>query len=335
MLVTAILLTVVASTASSIGKALQKEATKNLPKFSIDNEKIFQQYKQSSTWLSGVALDVAGGIVQTAAFALAPVSILQPVSGIGLVGLSLYSHFYLKENLKLEEWIAVGVASLGTIALGTSSGGTTDDGQQPGSLRMIGTLVLVGYGVLAKMTEIREKHAKHQKGLSKVSAALYGLQAGGCFGLSASTIRTGFLMASGRRWTWGPFGIMCGIALSSYGFVLQTCGLKEGSAVVVCTCVAVVAMVVGVLVGIVGLAEPLPTSLGAIFIRCLSWICILYGIVILSGGTALLKDIVAHGLHLVPARVWHHIPDGVALKIKNWVHHHEHGLPSSNSERKQ
>ena len=82
MIVVAILLTIVASTASSVGKAMQKEATKNLPKFSIENDKIFQQYRQCSTWVSGVALDVAGGIVQTVAFAMAPVSILQPISGI-------------------------------------------------------------------------------------------------------------------------------------------------------------------------------------------------------------------------------------------------------------
>jgi len=33
--------------------------------------------------------------------------------------------------------------------------------------------------------------------------------------------------------------------MSSYGFVLQTGGLKEGSAVIVCTCLAVSSMFIG------------------------------------------------------------------------------------------
>lgn len=319
-MIVAILLTIVASTASSIGKAMQKEATSNLPKFSIENEKIFQQYRQSSTWVSGVSLDIAGGIVQTVAFAMAPVSILQPISGVGLVGLALYSHFYMNDNLNMEEWVAVGVAGVGTLGLGMSSGGGQGGGEmQPGFLRMVGVLVVMGYIVLHKMSQMREEYSKGQKGLSKISAALYGLQSGGCFGLSAVTIRTGFIMAAGRRWTWAPFGVICGVALSSYGFVLQTCGLKEGSAVIVCTCVAVVSMVVGVLVGIVGLAEPMPLTYGSIMIRLWSWMCILYGIIVLSGGTKLLKEMAAYGVQLIPAHVWHKVPDHIAVKIKNWV----------------
>lgn len=336
LLVSAILLTIVASTASSIGKAMQKEATKNLPKFSIENEKIFQQYRQCSTWVSGVSLDIVGGVVQTAAFAMAPVSILQPISGIGLVGLALYSHFYLNDNLNVEEWMAVGVAGLGTVGLGMSSGLGSEDGEsseaRPGFLRMVGVLGLVGYLVLHRMNKIREEYSKSQKGLSKISAALYGLQAGGCFGLSATTIRTGFIMAAGRRWTWAPFGVICGVALSSYGFVLQTCGLKEGSAVIVCTCVAVISMVVGVVVGIVGLAEPMPSSPGAIMVRLWSWSFILYGIIVLSGGTKLLKEIVAYVIQLIPAHIWHRVPDHIAVKIKNWVVNVQHdqnlGSPS-------
>lgn len=333
VVIIAILLTVVASTACSIGKALQKEATSNLPKFSLDNEKVIQQYRQSGTWLVGVALDVGGGIVQTVAFAMAPVSLLQPVSGIGLVGLALYSHFYLRENLRSEEWMAVGIATLGTVGLGsTSGGGVEQEEAQPGAIRMIFTLLAVGYGVV-KMTGVRERYMKGQKGLSKVSAALYGLQAGGCFGLSASTIRTGFIMASSRRWTWAPFGLICGVALSSYGFVLQTCGLKEGSAVIVCTCVAVVAMVVGVVVGILGLGESMPSSPGSLIVRLCSWACIMYGVVVLSGGVKVVRELIAAGIGLIPARYWHHVPDGIAVKMKNWMNsvQHDQGLPEKHA----
>ena len=330
----AILLTVVASTACSIGKALQKEATRHLPKFSVD-EKILQQYIYDRTWVIGLAADVVGGIVQTLAFAMAPVSILQPVSGVGLVGLGVYSHFYMKEMLHKTEWIAVAVAGVGTIGLGmsSSSGSDSQADAPPGFFRIIITLSVASYGINF-LSKLRERQAKESKGLSKAVAALYGLQAGGCFGLSASVIRTGFLLASFKRWTWAPFGILCGIALSSTGFVLQTCGLKEGTAVVVCTCVAVTAMVVGVVVGIVGLGESMPSSSGAIVLRMLSWASILYGVVVLSGGAKLVRETIGILIQKIPTQYWHHIPPHVAVKIKNWALH-EHGLPEVSSVHEQ
>ena len=55
------------------------------------------------------------------------------------------------------------------------------------------------------------------------------------------------------------------------------------SAVIVCTLAAVSAMVTGVVVGVVGLAEPLPQSAGAAVVRLASWGCVLLGV---AGGAA-------------------------------------------------
>lgn len=164
----AILITVVSSTSCSVGKALQKEATRHLPRFSAGDSKILAQYLQSRLWLTGLAADVGGAVLQIAAFAMAPVrctrvrrcmppaaglqharcclpsllraeppliqlhsstvppraqvSIVQPISGVGLVGLALYSHVFLKERLHGVEWGAVALAFVGTLGLGATSG---------------------------------------------------------------------------------------------------------------------------------------------------------------------------------------------------------------------
>ena len=93
----AILVTVVASTGNNVGKALQKDATRGLPRFSLES-KIFLQYLRSRQWLAGLAADLAGALLMIAAFALAPVSVVQPVSSIGLVTLAVFSHFYLQAS---------------------------------------------------------------------------------------------------------------------------------------------------------------------------------------------------------------------------------------------
>ena len=36
-------------------------------------------------------------------------------------------------------------------------------------------------------------------------------------------------------------------------------------------------------------------------------------------GTKLLKEMAAHLVQLVPAHVWHKVPDHIPVKIKNWV----------------
>ncbi len=82
----AIAITVVASTGNNIGKALQKEATRKLPRFSLEPA-ILVQYVRSRQWLAGLAADLAGALLMIAAFALAPVS--QQLPWQFLCGLSL------------------------------------------------------------------------------------------------------------------------------------------------------------------------------------------------------------------------------------------------------
>ena len=73
----AILVTVLASTGNNVGKALQKEATRTLPRFSMD-PKIVQQYVRSRAWLMGLVSDLAGALLMIVAFSLAPVRLLWP-----------------------------------------------------------------------------------------------------------------------------------------------------------------------------------------------------------------------------------------------------------------
>ncbi|GFH27022.1 probable magnesium transporter, partial [Haematococcus lacustris] len=56
-----------------------------------------------------------------AAFAQAPVSVVQPVSAVGLAILLIFSHFYLKERLRPAEWLSACIAFAGVLGLGVSS----------------------------------------------------------------------------------------------------------------------------------------------------------------------------------------------------------------------
>eukprot|EP00884_Botryococcus_braunii_P012214 jgi/Botrbrau1/20994/Bobra.0144s0012.2 len=285
----AILVTLVAATGNNVGKALQKDATRTLPRFSLETQ-ILLQYLRSRQWLTGVAADLSGALLMIAAFALAPVSLVQPVSGVGLVTLAIFSHFYLEERLKWGEWAATAVAAAGTVLLGASTEDTPPGAPRtpPNQARVAVVLLACVAGVGAvSLLRLGTYGQRRKPGPSaRASAALFGLQAGCCFGLSAASCRSGFLLASHGSWLAAPLGLLCSVGLSSAGFMLQTVGLKDGNSVVVCTCAAVTSMVSGVVVGIMALGEGLPSSWQLRAVRFLAWILIMLGVAVLATGWA-------------------------------------------------
>lgn len=59
---------------------------------------------------------------------------MQPISGVGLVGLAVYSHLFLKERLHGVEWGAVALAFVGTLGLGATSSDGGSGGGDPGGV---------------------------------------------------------------------------------------------------------------------------------------------------------------------------------------------------------
>ena len=115
-------MTLFASTSINIGKALQKKGTKSLPKLTFKKD-VLKTYFSNETWKFGLGLDVIGGLMMIVALAIAPVSVVQPVSAGGVAILAGFSHVFLDEKLREKEWIGVWCAVLGTIGIGWTTGG--------------------------------------------------------------------------------------------------------------------------------------------------------------------------------------------------------------------
>ncbi|GFH23043.1 probable magnesium transporter, partial [Haematococcus lacustris] len=82
-----------------------KQATRTLPKLTLRPE-VLRLYLASSTWVLGTGLDLLGAVLMIAAFAQAPVSVVQPVSAVGL------------ERLRPAEWLSACIAFAGVLGLG-------------------------------------------------------------------------------------------------------------------------------------------------------------------------------------------------------------------------
>ncbi|RID42287.1 hypothetical protein BRARA_J02187 [Brassica rapa] len=112
-----ICLTLAATAGNNIGKVLQKKGTIILPPLSL-KLKVIRAYAVNKPWALGFIMDIFGALLMLRALSLAPVSVVQPVSGCGLAILSVFSHFYLKEVMNVFDWIGITVAGIGTIGVG-------------------------------------------------------------------------------------------------------------------------------------------------------------------------------------------------------------------------
>ena len=298
-LVVGVLATVVASGCINVGKALQKKGIQSLPRLGPSFDlKVLREYAQHRTWLTGILLDLGGGLLSIVALSHAPVSVVQPISSGGLSVLAVFSHVYLDERLSRREWAAVGLAVAGTVGVAATAPPASSDADAmfsfSGLLVLLLILSLAGSamrGALrrAKATVRRGSQAAGQPGTLAASASArleelsFGAVAGAAYALSASSCRAGLLAYSYAQPAalQGPAlvaGLVASGGLTAAGVVAQTRGLKDGSAMVISTVAAVVAMVVGLLAGILCLGEHAPATSGGQLAWACSWAAIAAGV---------------------------------------------------------
>ncbi|KAF6157222.1 hypothetical protein GIB67_041683 [Kingdonia uniflora] len=80
--------------------------------------KVLRAYAFNKAWIVGFLMDIFGALLMLRALSLAPVSVIQPVSGCGLAILCIFSHFHLKEVMNAIDWLGIALAGVGTIGVG-------------------------------------------------------------------------------------------------------------------------------------------------------------------------------------------------------------------------
>ncbi|XP_039115629.1 LOW QUALITY PROTEIN: probable magnesium transporter NIPA9 [Dioscorea cayenensis subsp. rotundata] len=285
-----IFLTLIATAGNNIGKVFQKKGTVILPPLSF-KLKVIRAYAFNKLWIIGFLMDIVGALLMLRALSLAPVSVIQPVSGCGLAILSVFSHFYLKEVMNTLDWVGIAFAGAGTIGVGV--GGEEQDVSSVSLLRLPWLLFAVAilFVLLNTWLHIYKSKRREQELMQSevVEEIIFGLESGILFGMASVISKLGFMFSSlGFSKILVPICITISICCSATGFVYQTRGLKHGRAIVVSTCAAVASIVTGVLAGMLALGEQMPSAPSARLFLLLGWILIISGVILLVSSTKLI-----------------------------------------------
>ncbi|XP_015884362.1 probable magnesium transporter NIPA9 isoform X1 [Ziziphus jujuba] len=300
-----ICLTLAATAGNNIGKVLQKKGTVILPPLSF-KFKVIRAYAFNKAWVIGFLMDILGALLMLRALSLAPVSVIQPVSGCGLAILSIFSHFYLKETMNAVDWLGITLAGIGTIGVG--AGGEEQEASAISIFHLpwLAIIVAIVFVLLNGWLRIC-RHQRREQELMEyevVEEIIYGLESGILFGMASVISKMGFLfLEQGFPRMLVPTCISISISCSGTGFYYQTRGLKHGRAIVVSTCAAVASIVTGVLAGMLALGERLPSAPTARLSLLLGWLLIIVGVILLVSSTRLVR--------LLPKPLRHFVASGV------------------------
>ena len=251
------------------------------------------RYFTQPTWVLGLSLDIIGALIGLASLSILPISVAQPIFANGLVLLSLFSYFYLKEQLTRVHWVGVVVCFCGTLLLAFTLQAT--DWSRVDLSAMLSrklpialVIVIIALPVLEFVQPSLEGQASNrmkQQGAAIVELCT-GLQAGMCVGVGNAGIAGGLQALShgavGAEII-GAFGVVgTSVALVGLQTVFATRGYYYGRAVVITAYITLVSLSAGILMGLLVLDEPWPSDIGMSLLRAFALVATILGVTMLN-----------------------------------------------------
>jgi cytochrome b subunit of formate dehydrogenase len=273
----AILIAIIATSLMNVGLAFQKKQASEMPKIDVDSKAAAKAFVKNRTWRLGLAGMLVGFGIYAWVAGEAPISIIQPTLGMGLVVLACFSVFYLHEKLKPIEWAAVVGMMIGLILLGLSAAGEHSEGELKIGVLVIITifvLCIVGIAYLARKW-LKQKEVSLEWLLGVITGLFIGL---GALYLKASWNASD---AGNHVLAYAVFVPATAVFFIS-GIAIMQSGFQHGTAMIVVALEAVVNKIVAIIGGMISLGEYLPEDPKLATLRILAFVLLLGGSGVLS-----------------------------------------------------
>jgi hypothetical protein len=171
--IAAIALAAVAAALMALSTSLQALEARDTPREEALRLDLLQRLVQRRRWLIGSAAGVVAWPVQAVALALGSIAVVQPAFGFGLVMLLVLGVRLLQEPVGRREISGVAAIAVAVGVLGWAAPATT------GSFTRVGSLVVIGWVVLAALAPLVLRALGWRNGLATSVAAGIGWAAVG------------------------------------------------------------------------------------------------------------------------------------------------------------
>ncbi|MDI6873663.1 MAG: hypothetical protein QME89_00925 [Actinomycetota bacterium] len=278
----AIILAMVATTMINYSGYMQKRELDKLPL--IGSQKPLQTAKaflSCRPWLEAQGLQFAGTFIKGIAVGLAPLSVVQPINTAGIAVLAVLAITKLGERPSISDWLGIGTIVVGLFMLGRSLIGV------PSRAFSYNPVVLwffvIFFFLVAGLSLFNGITKKGEQAPNLIAVA-----SGVLVGITAVLIKLAWNDFGSRFWLHGfrhalasPF-IWMVFFLPFVTLVLDQMAMQRGKAIVVVPITTGMSNLIPIIVGIVAMHEPMPSSAGMFLLRLGSFVFIIGGAVILS-----------------------------------------------------
>jgi drug/metabolite transporter (DMT)-like permease len=274
-----IVLITVFAVSVNLGVVFQKQAADTLPQLSLGKgfSGTILAFLTSKKWMAGLIISGIGWGFFVWALTFTPISLARSIQGSGFVVLAFFSLFFLNHHLKVSEWAAVAVVTLGIVALGLSEQAQEQTVSVISPIRFFSG---VGISCAVCMLVYLSRYAwKDELNLLIVFSIVSGAFAGlGDVFTRALTIEIGskaYLLA---------FGAMFPLLIFFYitQIFILTRAYQHGRAIVAIAVNDFCARLIAIFIGIFAMGESLPVDPMHRWLRLAGFIMVLFGTILLA-----------------------------------------------------
>jgi drug/metabolite transporter (DMT)-like permease len=231
----AVAVALLATTAYHLGLIAEKRALRRMPAIDARHPvALLRTVLSTPAWLAGFALMLCGFGLQVVALTLAPVSVVQPVLGSGVVILLIASRLVLREKLGRTELACVLAMAASIVVIALSAVGAAGRvGHQASGIWIAAVavptfLLALGLGARALRPAATGRHRQPAVGVSfgVASGLLYGLATLAIKALSGTLVHHSIGLALLIAVASSPFPYMT-VGCSAVGLLIFQTGLQR------------------------------------------------------------------------------------------------------------
>jgi uncharacterized membrane protein len=282
ILTLAVILALIATTMINYSGYMQKRELDKLPL--IGSQKPLQTIRAfiaCRPWLEAQGLQLSGTLIKAVAVGLAPLSVVQPINTAGIAVLAVLAITKLGEKPSLWDWLGIGTIIVGLIMLGRTLIGVPSKSFSYNPFVL--WFFILFFFLVAGVSLYNGFTKKHEQASNLIAVA-----SGVLIGLTAVIIKLGWNDFGSRFWEHGfrnallsPYLYMI-LLLPIVTLVLDQIAMQRGKAIIVVPITTGMSNLIPIIIGIVAMHEPMPSSAGMFFLRLASLVFIIGGAIMLS-----------------------------------------------------